>query len=345
MGKPKVKRTQGSATSSKRRKKGCLEVVVVKPSIPHHLFLTNIVPMIPRELFEKRVMKAVEQRNLQDLYTLVGRTAATVPSYLTQNASYAEAAGFTLLLPVLQRLGFHLSEKIFVAAVRQNGNVDILEWLQQHQCPLSEMTFSAATKHGNLNTLTWLQQHGCTWNDRTFSFAVQFGNTNTLMWLKEQGCPMTEFAFAFTDDVHILEWLKKNGCPWTDRTFAAAATVGYLDTLKWLKKNGCQWNALTFAFAAENGNLDNMQWLKDNNCPWDIRTVLATFQERHFDNLPWLETNGFLIPIDDDDDSIEGNHRFLVPIEHEEDVDDLEEEHGIGMLALYQIRQMDDEVR
>lgn len=92
-----------------------------KTSIPHDVFLETILPMMPQPAFEKRILKAVKTRNLRDLYGLVGRTATTVPSYLTCNANYTKVAGFSIMLPVLQKLGFQLGPNIFAAAAKKRG--------------------------------------------------------------------------------------------------------------------------------------------------------------------------------------------------------------------------------
>jgi hypothetical protein len=133
---------------------------IVNASISHDVLLSNIFPMMPKRAFETAVMKAIKARNLANLRLLLGCTPATVPTFLTQDLKYARAAGFSILLPVLQRLGFKLSKHIFEAAVKQN-NLNILIWLKQKNCPWDEYTFALAAEYGNLVILKWLKENGC----------------------------------------------------------------------------------------------------------------------------------------------------------------------------------------
>ena len=89
-------------------------------SIPHDLFVTKILPMLPQKDYESAVMKVVKSKNAEDLHFLLGYTSTSVPSFLKYNEKYAKAARFTIILPKLQRLGFKLSKDIFDVAVKIN---------------------------------------------------------------------------------------------------------------------------------------------------------------------------------------------------------------------------------
>jgi hypothetical protein len=80
--------------------------------IPHDIFLAHVLLMIPHSDQEKAVMKAVKSQNVdvENLHFLLSYKPCLVPSYLICNVTYAQAAGFPIMLPKLQRLGCKLSK-------------------------------------------------------------------------------------------------------------------------------------------------------------------------------------------------------------------------------------------
>ena len=129
--------------------------------LPYHLVFEYLFPFIySSSEMKEAVMQAIQTRNMKDLLFLVGRSPAGVPHHLIRNEKYTQAAGFSIILPCLVGLGFNLSPRIFTAAAR-HGNLDILMWLKQKNCPWDENTFHAAAEHGDLLNMKWLKQNGC----------------------------------------------------------------------------------------------------------------------------------------------------------------------------------------
>ena len=174
------------------------------PSLPYEIFLSDIIPFLSQNEMEKQVLQAIENRNLNDLYFFIGCTPTMVPSYLTCNPKYTEAAGFTLILPVLHFLGFSLSTKIFDAAANI-GNLVIMKWLKLINCPWSERTFAISAKQGNLEIMKWLKENGCPWNDWAFLIAAKYGHLEVIKWLKESGCPWSEKTFKWAVHARYIE--------------------------------------------------------------------------------------------------------------------------------------------
>lgn len=265
-----------------------------KTSIPHDVFLETILPMMPQPAFEKRILKAVKTRNLRDLYGLVGRTATTVPSYLTCNANYTKVAGFSIMLPVLQKLGFQLGPNIFAAAAKK-GDIHLLNWLKRHNCPWDDMTFYYAVQNGNLSNLKWLKDNNCPWSEGTFIIAATKGDIDILKWLKENGCPWDKRTFlnaAEHGNLSNMKWLKDNGCPWCGLTFIAAVEHGDICNMKWLKENGCPWRyERAFATAAKQCNINVFKWLKEISCPWDEKTFTNAKIRGNLEIMAWLRMN------------------------------------------------------
>jgi len=127
------------------------------PSMCSDIFVTHVVPYFSEEDVKEQVLQAVKTRSLENLHFLLGCTPSTVPSYLTKDDQYAQAADLTIMLPVLESLGFQLSRQVFEAAARR-GNLEAMKWLQQHNCPRSWHTYRAATVNGNDKNMMWLKQ-------------------------------------------------------------------------------------------------------------------------------------------------------------------------------------------
>jgi hypothetical protein len=127
------------------------------PSICADIFITHVVPYFSEEEVKEQVLQAVKARSLQNLFFFTGRTPTTVPNYLTIDNQYTQAADLTIMLPVLESLGFKLSREVFEAAAKR-GNLDAMEWLEQHGCPWDWHTFREAAVNGNVKNMMWLKQ-------------------------------------------------------------------------------------------------------------------------------------------------------------------------------------------
>jgi len=274
-----------------------------KPAIPTDVVVTHILPTRPQSEIEALVMNAINTRNIGDLFTLVGHTLATVPSYLSSNPEYSKAARLSIMLPILHRLGFKMASDATLRAslkgnlpalkwMKQNnvpwhddtfamsaraGNIEIMKWLLQNGCPWGERSFYQAAKNGNLDNMRWLRQNGCPWSERAFVAAASNGNRENMKWMRENGCPngiWAMMAAALYGDLKLLKWLRANNFIWDSYVFVCAARGGYLNVMKWLRRNGCPWDWQTFVGAVQKGNLENIRWLKENGCPWLNRATL-----------------------------------------------------------------------
>ena len=82
------------------------------------------------------------------------------------------------------------------------GNLEILKWARENNCPWDESTCSHAARGGHLEILKWARENGCPWDENTCSYA------------------------AFGGHLEILKWARANDCPWSERTCACAAEGG-----------------------------------------------------------------------------------------------------------------------
>jgi len=146
-------------------------------------------------------MEAVISRNVNDLFLLVGSTSGSVPSYLTSDTSFTKSAGFSIMLPVLQGLGFKIARSKFRAASRR-GNLDIMKWLHSKDCPWDSRVFTISSRKGNLSIMKWLKENGCPWSEYTFGAAAWYGNLENMKWLHENDCPWNETTFRAALKTH-----------------------------------------------------------------------------------------------------------------------------------------------
>jgi hypothetical protein len=97
------------------------------------------------------------------------------------------------------------------------GNVEVLRWLREHDCPWGVTSCTCAAGAERLDTLKWLRQHHCPWNSRTMREAARRGNIDILCWLLEQGAPWDAWVCTYAahgGDLETLQWLREHGCPW-----------------------------------------------------------------------------------------------------------------------------------
>jgi len=148
-------------------------------------------------------------------------------------------------------------------AAAKGGQLRILKWLHEQDCPLDTSTCWGAANGGHLEVLKWLREKGYPWDCRTCMEAAKGGH------------------------LEVLQWLRKEGCPWDEKTCLGAAEGRHLDMLQWLRKEGCPWDWSTSYSAAQNKHLEVLRWAIENGCAYDQGNI------RHFitdlDFLEWFE--------------------------------------------------------
>jgi hypothetical protein len=125
---------------------------------------------------------------------------------------------------------------------------------------------TSAAKGGQLEVLEWLRENDCPWDEETCWAAAKGGQLEALQWARENGCPWdtsTCWAAASGGHLETLKWARENGAPWDEKTCKAAAWGGQLETLKWARENGCPWNIEAVRLNATNGShLEMLEWLR-----------------------------------------------------------------------------------
>ena len=105
------------------------------------------------------------------------------------------------------------------------GNLVLMQWLLDNNCPWDTRTFTSAARRGDLNIMQWLLANNCPWEPATFESAVQFGNVQNMVWLRANDAPWNNWVFRRAayecdgENFEVMDFLFNNNCPFTERTF------------------------------------------------------------------------------------------------------------------------------
>jgi hypothetical protein len=175
------------------------------------------------------------------------------------------------------------------------GNVELLRWLREHDCPWDEESCRRAAAFEHFETLKWLRQHHCPWDEQTMGEAAYTGNMEMLSWLLEQGAPVDESVCADAAQVgqlEALQWLRERGCPWDEECCNAAAESGHWDVVMWARQHGCDWDEdVCLREVVFNGQLEVLRWMRVHEGVWDERICQYAVEFEQADVLRWAKDN------------------------------------------------------
>ncbi|GFH47271.1 hypothetical protein CTEN210_03746 [Chaetoceros tenuissimus] len=229
------------------------------------------------------------------------------------------------ILKLLREHGVPWNSETFASAARF-GNLEVLDYLKDNECPSDEEALYAAVQNGDaaiiqrclhcgsdertcslavthpahdnaLEVLKFLRHLEVDWDEDTCAEAALQGNLKALNWALEHGCNWSEETFnnaIKSTDTTTIEYCIDNHCPYNEReVYASAVTCkDPITVLKLLRKNGLQWNEHTCAKTAAVGNLKLLRWLRLNGCPWDKNTCHAAVFYERYEVLVYAHENG-----------------------------------------------------
>ena len=135
-----------------------------------------------------------------------------------------------------------------VNAAAFSGHLGALKyWKEQTRAKkglVDEETCAFAALGGQMEVLVWLRETNCPWDERTCMCAAYGGHLDVLKYAQEHRCPWDELTCAGAASrghLEVLKYLHENGCPWDEKTCEAAAVGGdyHLDVLEYARANGC----------------------------------------------------------------------------------------------------------
>jgi hypothetical protein len=76
------------------------------------------------------------------------------------------------------------------AIAAEVGNLDVLKWARENDCPWDDETCANAAEGGHLEVLKWARENDCPWDEDTCANAAQGGHLETLKWGARERLPV-----------------------------------------------------------------------------------------------------------------------------------------------------------
>ena len=121
------------------------------------------------------------------------------------------------------------------AIAAKNGRIDVLEWMLNHDFPMSNNAYAQAASNAHLTTLQWLKNHNIPRGGFEISTAACEGHMHIVQWLYDNGFDRSYDACRWAakhEDPSILLWLLERNFPHSDEACSIAACYGRKETLK-----------------------------------------------------------------------------------------------------------------
>ena len=154
--------------------------------ISTHILRSDFLPE-PGDLGRLRAVS----RGMRDAVDATGREIKVVRDW------HAANLGYLSLLKDRHTRGVLQSKRCLCKAAARSGQLEVLQWARESNCPWDYMTCAYAAKGGHLEMLKWARENGCPWNSLTCEGAAEGGHLDVLKWARENGCPWGEWTCAY----------------------------------------------------------------------------------------------------------------------------------------------------
>lgn len=181
-----------------------------------------------------------------------------------------------------------LESNMYIAA--KKGFMQVLQWAKINGV-LNESAMSGAARKNKKDIIDWLEEEQCPWGETTTASAAKGGHFELLKWLKEDNCPIdykTPAYAAKKGHLDILKWALDNGCKWDEMIATYAAKGGQIDILKWIEEQGFSMDENTLYYALVNGQFEVFKWAYENECPRPDDMHIIALRNDQFEILNWL---------------------------------------------------------
>jgi hypothetical protein len=200
----------------------------------------------------------------------------------TMACDHAADGGYLEIVRFLHESGCPWSEQSICNAAAGRGSIEMLQYLLQKDCFLSERVMSAAAQRGHLHMCQYLYAEQCPWDTMACHSAACFGQLSTLRWLREHGCPCEvpamRAAAAFFGYLPVLEYLAgvepAASTAQLTEMLNDAGMYNWLSIAQWLRQQGAEWPAVLGLGHAWKGKA--LQWARDEGCTSPLYTQPAT---------------------------------------------------------------------
>ena len=189
--------------------------------------------------------------------------------------------------------------KTTIAAIKQ-GNVEMLKYCLENDCPTSSIVCERAAENGHLECLKYLREvAGAPWDKNTVLGAAENAHLHILKYLVEGRYPYFQASAcartARSGHLECLKYLHEVAkLPWDHETGEGAASGGHLHILKYLaeRKYSCwlSWDHdRACTLAAREGHLECLKFLREvMKMPWGKQAGVSAVIGGHYNVLEYL---------------------------------------------------------
>lgn len=128
----------------------------------------------------------------------------------------------------------------------QYGHMHILEWAYANNYGFDNYDICGdAVRGGQLDILKWLRQRNCPWDYDVCLGAASRGYIDIIKWAHENGCPCSTYTYICAienNQLDILKWLYENGYEIPENSYdynmhKLAADTGNPDMIEWVSEH------------------------------------------------------------------------------------------------------------
>ena len=198
--------------------------------------------------------------------------------------------------------------KTTIAAIKQ-GNVEMLKYCLENDCPTSSIVCERAAEDGQLECLKYLHEvAGVEWEGQKkggslAAAAAKNGHLHILKYLveKDYDIPRPRACDEAAENGHLecLKYLREEAkAPWDWETAAFAAKNGHLHILEYLvERKYDEYEEDVCLFAAQYGHLDCLKYLHETaKAPWDYWAVRWAHENNQTECVQYLLENNCPLP-------------------------------------------------
>lgn len=174
--------------------------------------------------------------------------------------------------------------------------LDILRYLLDHGCGVTEEALLVAAKQGNSACLQCLHEHGVALTEAVVNAAIEAAADNCLCYALRQGCSFSDEACVLAGAKGYLQGLKclhEHGASMTPAVVTAAVEAGKFECVAFAVMHGCEdLGPWACASAAERRSFRPLQHLREQGVQWDATTPVAAIHNNSFECLKYAVRSG-----------------------------------------------------
>jgi hypothetical protein len=187
--------------------------------------------------------------------------------------------------------GVKLNDYLFSSIVEE-GNLRMLKWLRDNNCPHNTDTTWEAARNGDHKTLLILLKWGHKLSDDVLRDTIHSKQFDTAKLLVKCGCVVSvgaTIAAADENNLPLLKWLStKPGFDTNWHAILAASKHGNVPMLEFLLEKGCRIHPYSASYAAKRGHFDVLKLLHKHSCKWEDGPMEAAVKFGNVEITKWL---------------------------------------------------------